>query len=94
MREKLALWPPFPIVIVQHSSSISTCHEDNIIATLVHSDRVCAIDLVIPSSLLLESVFAAMQKTFVALKHLRLYAMPDMAPVISDSFLGGSVPHL
>jgi hypothetical protein len=37
-----------------------------------------------------------MQKTFVALKDLRLYIIRDTAPVVSlsDSFLGGSVPHL
>jgi hypothetical protein len=35
-----------------------------------------------------------MQKTFVALKELYLKATDDRAPVVSDSFLGGSVPHL
>jgi len=91
--EKLAVWPPLPIIIEHFSPSISKCGEDNIIAALGHNDRVCAINLTIPSSLL-ESVFAAMQKTFVALKELWLDTIHDRAPVVSDSFLGGSAPHL
>ncbi|KAN0116530.1 hypothetical protein V8E52_005911 [Russula decolorans] len=69
------------------------CGHDNIIAALGHNDRVCEINLAIPGSLL-ESVFAAMQKTFVALNRLWLNATDDRAPVVSDSFLGGSAPHL
>ena len=93
VREKLALWPPFPIFIKQWAFSTSECYEDNIIAALGHDDRVCAIDLSIPGSLL-ETVFPEMQKTFVALKDLRLYATDEKEPVVSDSFLGGSAPHL
>ena len=93
VREKLALWPPLPIIIAQSSFSTSKRREDNIIAALGHNDRVCEIKLGIPSSLL-ENVLAAMQKTFVELKDLWLYAIDERAPVISDSFLGGSAPHL
>jgi hypothetical protein len=91
VREKLAVWPPLPIVIKQYARPTSKCGEDNIIAALGHNDRVCEINMDIPSSLL-ESV--AMQKPFVALKDLGLYALDDVAPVVSDSFLGGSAPHL
>ena len=89
VRAKLAVWPPLPIIIQ------SSTNEDNIIAALGHNDRVCKIDLISTSSLV-ESVFASMQKTFVALKDLRLYTIRDTAPVVSlsDSFLGGSAPHL
>ena len=90
VREKLAIWPSFPLIIAQSTFSTSKSGEDNIIAALEHNDRISKIALVIPSSLL-ESVFTAMQKTFVALKHLWLYTMDDTAPVVSDSFLA---PHL
>ena len=97
VREKLALWPLLPITIQEHAwehgSSTLKCREDNIIAALGHDDRVCAIGLSMPSSLL-ESVFQAMQKTFVALEDLRLETIDDKTPVVSDSFLGGSAPHL
>jgi hypothetical protein len=93
VREKLSVWPPLPIIIEYQGFSISKCGEDNIIAAHGHNDRVCKMDLDIPSSLQ-EAVLRAMQKTFVALKYLRLDALDGMAPVISDSFLGGSAPHL
>jgi F-box-like len=93
VREKLALWPPLPLIIQQHSLLTSECDEDNIITALGHNDRVCKIHLQIPSSMV-ESVFAAMQKTFVALEYLRLAALGVTAPVLPDSFLGGSATHL
>ena len=97
VREKLAIWPPLPIIIKEVAYSTTKCGEDNIIATLGrYKDRICEIDLDIPSSLL-ERVFTAMQKTFMALKCLKLLALDDiddMAPVLPDLFLGGSAPHL
>jgi hypothetical protein len=93
VRERLAVWPLLPITIRQYSPLTSKWGEDNIIAALGHNDRVCAIYLAVPSSLL-ESAFAAMQKTFVALKDLELHSLDDTAPFISNSFLGGSAPHL
>ena len=94
VREKLAIWPPLPIIIEENGGLYSSkYHEDNIIAALGHNDRVDEIGLEVPSSLL-DSVFAAMQKTFVALKRLWLYNVSDRAPVVPNSFLGGSAPHL
>ena len=93
VREKLALWPPLPIVIQQYGFSTSKCAEDNIIAALGRNDRVCQIALIIPGSLL-ESIFAAMQKTFVTLKHLWLNATDGRAPLVPNSFLGESASHL
>ena len=96
-RERLALWPPFPITIEESDwklrSSTLKYREDNITAALGHGDRVCAISLAVSSSLL-ESIFPAMQKTFVALEDLWLFTTDDKASVVSDSFLGGSAPHL
>ena len=95
VREKLAVWPPLPIIIDsdQYGPSTSKCGQDNIIAALGHNNLVCQINMSISGSLL-ESVFAAMQKTFSALKLIWLNAIDDRAPVVSDSFLGGSAPHL
>ena len=93
VREKLALWPPLPIIIAQYGSSSSKRCEDNIIAALGHNDRVSKIEFIVPGSLL-ERVWEAMQKSFVALKDVDLTAYEDRAPVVSDSFLGGSAPDL
>ena len=89
-KKNLALWPPLPIILRQFGSIRD---EDNIIAALGHNDRICQIDMAIPSSLL-ERVFAAMQKTFAALKDLHLYDTDDRAPIVPDSFLSSSAPHL
>jgi hypothetical protein len=97
--KKLAIWPPLPIIIKQHNclAFFSSRCSNNFIAALEHNDRVCAITLDIPISVL-ESVFASMQKTLMALKDLRLHTTctSSTAPVVSvsDSFLGGSAPHL
>ena len=93
VRENLALWPPLPIIIQQYTPPTTDCGEDNIIAALGHNDRVCKIGLALPS-LLVESVFAAMQKTFMSLEYLWLGVLDYTAPILPDSFLDGSVPHL
>src|SRR5258708_6010690 len=43
VREILAVWPPLPIVVWQHSNSAWGI--DNIMAALEHNDRVCEITL-------------------------------------------------
>ena len=97
VREKLAAWPLLPIIIDQEGGPpITKCGENNIIAALGHNNRICKIDLAIPGPQL-ETVFAAMQKTFGELKELALRELNpsgDTAPVVPDSFLGGSSPHL
>jgi hypothetical protein len=99
VKEKLAVWPQFPVIISQFPPSTaltSKCGEDNIIAALGQNNRVCQISLTIPGSLL-GTVCSAMQKTFVALEDLELEVVhhhSDVALVVSDSFLGGSSPLL
>jgi hypothetical protein len=92
VRQMLDAWPVLPIVIWDWSPTRAV---DNIIAALEHNDRVCQIDLGGAPSLLLEKVLAAMQEPFPALTSLQLWSKDDdEAPVISDSFLGGSAPRL
>jgi hypothetical protein len=92
VRQMLDAWPVLPIVIWDWSPTRAV---DNIIAALEHNDRVCQIELGGVPSLLLEEVLAAMQEPFPALTSLQLWSKDDdEAPVISDSFLGGSAPRL
>jgi hypothetical protein len=49
VREKLAVWPPLPIIIILEqylppTASTPEGGEDNIIAALGHNDRVCEIN--------------------------------------------------
>ena len=91
-RARLAIWPAFPIAVI--GSVDSTPLEvvaDNVMASLEHKDRVYRIDLQrIPNSLM-GRIAAAMEEPFPMLTDLTLHAM---APVLHDSFLGGSAPGL
>jgi len=86
------IWPGLPIVI----STVSSLHASgvtNIISALQQHNRVCTIDIWnVPDSLLKE--FAAMQEPFPALTELWLRSYYENAPVLPDSFLGGSAPRL
>jgi hypothetical protein len=88
----LDIWPALPIVI----STVyppSASGVTNIISALQQHNRVCTIYIDgVPNSLLKE--FAAMQEPLPALKEMWLWSYDENAPVLPDSFLGGSAPSL
>ena len=90
-RDTLDVWPALPLVI-QCFSSIGIENMDNIVAVLEHSNRVCHISLNV-LGLDLEDISAAMQVPFPELTHLWV-TNDETAPVLSESFLGGSGPRL
>ena len=93
-RDRLDVWPAFPLFVWCYNNH-QTGTVDNIIAALERSDRVCQIHFSrkVPSSLL-EKVFGSMQKPFPELTRLELTSYDEMAPVLPDSFLGGSARRL
>jgi hypothetical protein len=92
MRKTLQVWPPLPIVI--KGDYYSPSGQDNLMATLLHNDRVSEIELWFISSSLWERVLAAMQVPFPRLTHLDFWFSDPPASVVPDSFLGGSAPRL
>jgi len=90
----LDIWPVLLIVIsARLPLALPASGVTNIISALQQHNRVCTIDINgVPNSLLKE--FAAMQEPFPALTKLWLRSFADNAPVLPDSFLGGSVPRL
>jgi hypothetical protein len=92
VREMLDVWPPLPIVIHQYARPKSGGARDNIIAALERNDRVRQITLKL--DLRWKKVLDAMQEPFPALTHLILYSDIEIAPVVADSFMGGSAPRL
>jgi hypothetical protein len=90
VREMLDVWPPLPIVIRHFAPPKSG--GDNIIAALERNDRVCQIRMKLDPQW--EKVFHAMQEPFPALTHLVLSSDIEIAPVVPDSFMGGSAPRL
>ena len=96
VRKTLDVWPPLPIAI--NVVRFDVCVMDDIVAALEPNDRICQVDLDIPSSQGKdwEEVLAAMQQPFPALTHLDI-AFPwkySMVAALPASFLGGSTPHL
>jgi hypothetical protein len=96
VREMLGVWPAFPVVI--WNTVGFTPDEDNIIAALEHRDRVCEIKLERLTRLQSEKLVPLMQESFPALTKLQIgsysLARDEPPPVLPDSFLGGSAPHL
>jgi len=101
VKEMLNIWSALPIVIwpegrVGAESEIA----DNVLTALEHRDLVRLIsfdDFAFPfPSSKLQSLLAMMQHPFPALTDLRFsFSLAHgTAPIIPDSFLGGSAPHL
>ena len=89
-RDMLDVWPAFPLSIECGKRAES---EDNIIALLERSDRVCEIYLDI-EGLDLDKLSATMQVPFPELTHLMLWSSDETGSAFPDSFLGGSAPRL
>ena len=93
-RTSLDVWPPFPIAIYCEPKELDDEGQDNIIAALEHHDRVILIALNCQKLFLLEKFSAVTQKPFPVLTDLFLTSSDEMAPVLHEEFLGGSVPDL
>lgn len=100
VREMLDFWPALRIAILSnHTESKSHKYADNILAALEHNDRVWAIHLFDVPTPQLETFAGVMRKPFPELTLLDLHANAKtestaQAPLLPDSFLNGSAPHL
>ena len=93
VRDMQDIWPELPILIGYNNPSMVES-VDNVIAALELKDRVSRIYIFVVSSSVLERFLAVMQVSFPVLRDLLLESSDGMAPVISESFLGGSAPRL
>ena len=91
-RDMLDIWPALPLSI--RDIAYLTGNVDNIIAVLERRDRVDKIELFDIDGSPLDKVLAAMQEPFPKLTELLLRSYDKTAPVVPDSFLGGSSPRL
>ena len=102
VRFMLSVWPALPLIIgdmpLKYGSPYnpiwSSTLVPNIIALIKLSNRVCQINLHGVPHPHMEEVLAAMQAPFPELTYLTLWSNEETEPVLSDSFLGGSAPHL
>jgi hypothetical protein len=98
VRRTLDVWPCMPIIVRDTwlwTRKWRVLLSDNIIAALERHDRVFIIDLECPT-LLLGQLSRVMRVPFPALTFLKLEFgdKSTPAPVLPDSFLGGSAPRL
>ncbi|KAH8992402.1 hypothetical protein EDB92DRAFT_1945199 [Lactarius akahatsu] len=93
IKQTLDLWPAFPIVARYSGGNLSPDDRDKITAVLQQHDRICEInlDLYHPLS---EKESQIMQETFPLLECLVLCSWQGTDPVLSSTFLSGSVPRL
>ena len=85
----LALWPPLPISICYNTHWIlSHVDEEDVTATLEHSDRIFEIKLTITNSLLEKT--NAWMESFPVLERLCLGSPYPYSAVLPSGFLGGS----
>ncbi len=90
--DTLDVWPALPLLI--QGDVFLSSGADDIIVALGQTNRVCRVDLWPLDDQQLDKVLAAMQVPFPQLTMLRLFSNGETPPVIPDSFLGGSAPHL
>ena len=99
VRKSLDIWPTFPIVIGynRHRNGFTPdfvpTDEDNVIAALEHTSRVCEVRLTVAGPQL-GRVATMMQEPFPALTHLTLLSEDTNVPVLPGQFLGRSAPCL
>ncbi len=91
-RDTLDVWPALPLLI--SGDVFSSPGADDIVVALGQTNRVCRVDLWHLDDRQLDKVLAAMQVPFPQLTWLHLGSNGETPPVIPDSFLGGSAPHL
>jgi hypothetical protein len=93
VRTHLSCWPAFPILVEHDGSKLATRDEDNVLAALQHSNRVCKLYLTLRTKQL-EKLVAAMQAPYPALENLGL-TFGRTAPVLPEgSIFSGPLPHL
>ena len=96
VRKYLGCWPPLPIFVdyvTWNGTGRAPDYEVDVTAALEHRDRIRSIKLALTGSVL-EVVASVMQEPFLTLTELWLSSKDRNAPVLLDTFLGGSAPSL
>ncbi|KAI9513410.1 hypothetical protein F5148DRAFT_3947 [Russula earlei] len=86
----LDLWPTLPLVVRFRGPKSKALH-NNFLVALRHPDRVCKIDLILPSSII-PSI--EIQESFLALERIQITSCNSSGTPVLTNFLGGSAPRL
>ena len=94
----LDIWPPLPITIVHDPEDcyykIDENGVENLIPAVEHHDRVAKIFILNISGPALEKLIAVMHQPLTALREFRIWSNDEAAPVLPETFLGGSASRL
>jgi hypothetical protein len=91
----LDIWPPFPISIICWDRAVDDKDIENIIAAVEQGhDRISHIAINDIHGSALEKLAAATQQPLPTLEGLFLGSSDKSAPVLPETFLGGSAPRL
>ncbi len=91
----LDIWPPFPITLEFFSTvTMDEKNIENAIAALERRNRTSTIVIYDRKGSTLEKLFAVMQEPLPVLTHVGVSTQDESAPVLPETFLGGSAPHL
>ena len=97
-RRSLDIWPPFPIIILSNiNQTVDEECLENVIAALDRRERIYSILIHYGmSGSAFEKSTAVMLEPFPVLKQCRLISvnLTVSMPVLPETFLGGSAPHL
>ena len=98
MKKMLDVWPSLPIIInelrPQQISLQLPFSGANIFAVLKHHDRIRKIAISSTSITVLKQFYNVIKKPYPELTDLHLEFFKKPAPVVLDTFLGGSAPCL
>ena len=89
----LRAWPALPLIVGFNANSKSKSLPKNVVIALRHPDRVCRIDLSVPTPIS-QSIADVMQVPFPTLERIRIESKGAAEPVVISEFLGGSAPRL
>ena len=92
----LDIWPPFPIIVYQPFSFPIADKNDveNLIAALESRDRISRIHIRDICGPVLETLVTVLHEPFPVLTEFELRSTDESAPVLPETFLGGSAPRL
>jgi len=88
----LATWPSFPLVLRFKCPKMKSLPR-NLVFALRYPDRICELDLVLPSSMI-GLITEAIQEPFLELERIQITSKDKKETPVLSTLLGGSAPRL
>ena len=94
VRKNLCIWPAFPIVLDIYSwRNLTHNNEDNALASLEHSDRLCSVGLYV-TDFQWAKMATVLGKPFPLLTHFKIYSIDRNVPVLPGIYSWRDLHHV